>query len=142
MAEQVAVALDGLSRREHFTQPRDLVFPDVVGHYLCDKYIRDWFYRTLVHAGMGHRREGDHPFRFHDLRHTFGTLCAASGVPVGDIQHYMGHANLSTTQIYMHFAPRHNEAQRLTVAFGASAGPELGPELPGTQRPQAALGAA
>jgi site-specific recombinase XerC len=52
-----------------------------------------------------------------DLSHTFGTLCAASGVPVGDVQHYMGHANLETTTIYMHFAPKADAAQRLTAAF-------------------------
>ena len=69
---------------------------------------------------MGHKRESEDPFVFHDLRHTFGTLCAASGVPVGDIQHYMGHANLDTTQVYMHFAPKHAAAQRLTEAFGRS----------------------
>ena len=27
-------------------------------------------------AGLGHSREGPQPFVFHDLRHTFGTLCA------------------------------------------------------------------
>jgi len=57
---------------------------------------------------------------FHDLRHTFGTLCASSGVPVGEIRVYMGHASLSTTEIYMHHAPKHDAAQRLTQAFGRS----------------------
>jgi len=31
----------------------------------------------------------------------------------------MGHASLSTTEVYMHFAPKHDAAQRLTAAFGA-----------------------
>lgn len=35
----------------------------------------------------------------------------------------MGHASLSTTEIYMHDAPKNDAAQRLTAAFGvASAG--------------------
>ena len=38
-------------------------------------------------------------------------------MPVGDIQHYMGHASLSTTEIYMHFAPKHDAAERLTEAL-------------------------
>jgi hypothetical protein len=42
----------------------------------------------------------------------------ASGVPVGEMREYLGHATLSTTAIYMHFAPKRNEAQRLTEAFG------------------------
>jgi site-specific recombinase XerD len=32
----------------------------------------------------------------------------------------MGHASLSTTEIYMHHAPKHDAAQRLTQAFGRS----------------------
>ena len=37
---------------------------------------------------------------------------------MGEIRVYMGHASLSTTEIYMHFAPKHDAAQRLTAAFG------------------------
>ena len=121
MADQVAVALDGLSQREHFTQPGDLVFPNPYGRHLDDKEIRQGFYGALKRAGLGHKREGPDPFVFDDLRHTFGTLCASSGVPVGEIRVYMGHASLSTTEIYMHHAPKHDAAQRLTAAFGAAA---------------------
>ena len=48
---------------------------------------------------------GVRQIRFHDLRHTFGTTLAAAGVPLRTIQEYMGHADLKTTQIYMHYAP-------------------------------------
>jgi integrase len=43
-------------------------------------------------------------FSFHDLRHTFRTTMARQGVPVGTIQAWMGHADLATTQLYMHYA--------------------------------------
>jgi integrase len=82
----------------------------------------------MKRVGLGHSREGSVPFVFHDLRHTFGTLCARSGVPVREIQVYMGHAKLETTQIYMHHAPKHDAAQRLTTAFG---GAEAEPVLVG-----------
>jgi integrase len=118
LADQVAVALDGLSKREHFTQPGDLVFCNAFGRHPDDKEIRLGFYGALKRAGLGHKREGEDPIVFHDLRHTFGTLCASNGIPVGDIQHYMGHAHLETTQIYMHFAPKHDAAEKLTAAFG------------------------
>ena len=72
--------------------------------------------REFCVPGAQARRRG--PVVFHDLRHTFGTLCASSGIPVGDIQAYMGHASPSTTEIYMHFAPKHDAAKRLTAAFG------------------------
>jgi integrase len=117
LADQVAVVLDGLSKREQFTQPGDLVFCNAYGRHPDDKEIRQGFYGALKRAGLGHKREGPDPIVFHDLRHTFGTLCASNGIPVGDIQHYMGHAHLETTQIYMHFAPKHDAADKLTGAF-------------------------
>ncbi len=120
MSDQVAAALDGLSKREHYTQPGDLVFANAYGRYTSDKEIRQSLYSAMKRAGLGHKREGPDPFVFHDLRHTFGTLCASGGVPVGDIQHYMGHAKLETTQIYMHHAPKHDAADRLTEAFGGA----------------------
>jgi site-specific recombinase XerD len=39
------------------------------------------------------------------------------------MQQYMGHASLATTEIYMHFAPKHDAAQRLTEAFGVAEQP-------------------
>ena len=45
----------------------------------------------------------------HALRHTFGTLCAASRVPVGDIQHYMGHASLSNTDLIIALGVRFDD---------------------------------
>jgi site-specific recombinase XerD len=48
------------------------------------------------------RASGVHVIRFHDLRHTFATQLAASGVPLRTIQEFLGHADLKTTQIYAH----------------------------------------
>jgi integrase len=57
-------------------------------------------------------------FSFHDLRHTFGTTMARQGVPVGTIQAWMGHADLTTTQLYMHYAPADRDAAIIDAAFG------------------------
>jgi integrase len=57
---------------------------------------------------------------FHGLRHTFGTTLARAGWPVGDIQAMMGHADIGTTQIYMHYAPRHDQAERIAAAIAAA----------------------
>ncbi len=43
-------------------------------------------------------------FRFHDLRHTFGTRLAQKGVPVNIIKELLGHSDISTTMRYLHFA--------------------------------------
>ena len=58
--------------------------------------------------------------RFHDLRHTFATTLAASGVPLRAIQEFLGHADLKTTQIYAHYAPSEHEVEMVDRAFGAS----------------------
>ncbi len=58
--------------------------------------------------------------RFHDLRHTFGTTLAAAGVPLRTIQEYLGHADIKTTQIYMHYAPSEHEVEIVNDAFRAS----------------------
>ena len=41
-------------------------------------------------------------FRFHDLRHTFGTRLADVGVDVVKIKELMGHASIVTTMRYIH----------------------------------------
>ena len=67
---------------------------------------------------------GVRQIRFHDLRHTFATTLAAAGVPLRTIQEYLGHADLKTTQIYMHYAPSAREVQAINEAFGEPAGPK------------------
>jgi hypothetical protein len=49
-----ARALDGLSRREHFTGPGDRVFCTDVGGVLDDGPLRDRFYAALERAQLGH----------------------------------------------------------------------------------------
>ena len=42
--------------------------------------------------------------RFHDLRHSCATLLRREGVEMADIQKWLGHSQISTTeQIYAHF---------------------------------------
>ena len=38
----------------------------------------------------------------HSLRHTFATAKAEKGVSPFQLQQWLGHANLNTTQIYVH----------------------------------------
>jgi integrase len=66
-----------------------------------------------------HLRAKDDPIVFHDLRHTFGTQCAARGIDLRRIQAWMGHADIQTTMRYLHYVPQHDDAARLTAAFTA-----------------------
>jgi integrase len=142
VSDQAVVVLEALSRREHFTGPDDLVLCDEVGHHLGDNTVRDEFYAALERAGLGHLRYveppnhanpkavmRDDPIVFHDLRHTFGTQCAARGIDLRKIQAWMGHADIQTTMRYLHYVPAHDDAARLTAAFTANVGTEAGTEL-------------
>jgi integrase len=60
---------------------------------------------------------------FHELRHTFGTRMAAAGVPLRTIQHWMGHADAKTTQVYAHYQPSDHEADTVDQAFEVTRGP-------------------
>jgi hypothetical protein len=57
--------------------------------------------------------------RLHDLRHTFGTL-AVQAFPLTDVKAYMGHADISTTMIYVHHVPRIDAADRLSKLVAAA----------------------
>ena len=46
----------------------------------------------------------DKPLSPHWLRHTFGTLTALGGANVFQIQQDMGHAQITTSQRYVHWA--------------------------------------
>jgi len=107
MVDQVARALDALSRRERFTGPNELVFSNPTGGFLEDSALRRRYYRALKAAGIAH-------LRFHDLRHTFGTL-AVQEFPLSDVKAYMGHADIATTMIYVHHVPQHDAADRLSA---------------------------
>jgi integrase len=110
------VALDGLSRREHFTADDELVFCNVVGDYIGDSALRRRFTDALTRAKLK-------PLRFHDLRHTFGTL-AVQAFPLSDVRAYMGHADITTTMIYVHHVPRVDAAERLSAALRDASTPQ------------------
>lgn len=110
MAVEVAQALARLRDRERFTCDEDLVFPDWTGSHQYHDDLRVRWYAAL-------RRAGVKRIVFHELRHTFGTMCAASGMDVTTIQTLMGHAHISTTQKYMHFAPKRQLAAQISAAF-------------------------
>ena len=44
-------------------------------------------------------------FRWHDLRHTFGSRLAQAGVPILTIKELMGHPQITVTMRYAHLAP-------------------------------------
>lgn len=48
--------------------------------------------------------------RFHDLRHTAGTLLMAKGVPIRVVMEILGHGKITTTARYQHVLPEMHQA--------------------------------
>jgi integrase len=118
LPDQAAAALERVSRRQNFTGHDELVFPNEVGRPLTPSWVRQRFLRARDAAGL-------RPLRFHDLRHTYGSLLAAGGVDVVTIKEAMGHSALTTTARYLHARPAHEQAAVFTRVFASSAAPEL-----------------
>jgi integrase len=133
LIDQAAVAVDGLSKREHFTADDERVFPSVTGGPFDDGEAREEFYAALKRAGLGRLREQEKPIVFHDLRHTFGTLGAAIW-PLSDLQAYMGHAQTATTMIYVHFVPKIAAADEMSRAVAAAMGTDVSRDVSRTER--------
>ena len=118
MADRVGQHLELLFQACAYQAENDLVFGHPhTGRPLERSQVSKRFKRALKRAGV---RE----VRFHDLRHTFGTRCAAAGVPLRTLQAWMGHADIKTTMVYTHYAPGANEAELVNGVF-APADPTL-----------------
>ena len=48
------------------------------------------------------RRRRLEPLRFHDLRHTYGSLLVAGGIDLPSVKAAMGHSHITTTERYLH----------------------------------------
>jgi integrase len=110
MADQAAAALDRLSQRQDFVSPDDYVFCNPLGRPLDGSALRRRYKRARDAAGL-------RPLRWHDLRHTFGSLLVAGGVDLVSIKDAMGHSQLTTTSRYLHARPATERAAAFTAAF-------------------------
>jgi len=112
MTDRLTSELKKWRLRKVYGDDDDLVFAHAeLGVALDRTKVSRRFQEACAEAGV-------RQIRFHDLRHTFGTAPAAAGIPLRTIQEYMGHADLKTTQIYMHYAPSAREVQAINEAFG------------------------
>ncbi len=57
--------------------------------------------------GAAVKRAGIEDFRFHDLRHTFGSHLVMQGVSLRTVQQVMGHKDIKMTMRYSHLSPEY-----------------------------------
>jgi integrase len=88
-----ATALAAIKEHRHLRGP--LVFCGLAGERLV--------YATVRNHARAAGLAGWHGW--HVLRHTFGTMLSARGVPLRAIQEWMGHRSIKTTMIYASYSP-------------------------------------
>ena len=110
MVRDIARALARVLQRDRFTGPDNFVFVGIDGRYLDGSALRRRYRAAQKQAKL-------RPIRFHDLRHTFGSLAVTQAESVRELQDWMGHADARTTARYVHYKPRKSEARRLGKAF-------------------------
>lgn len=72
------------------------IFVDELGYRMKPDYLTSYFPKYI-------QRHGLKKMRFHDLRHSCASLSLANGVPLKQIQEWLGHSDFSTTaNIYAH----------------------------------------
>ncbi|MCL5962551.1 MAG: tyrosine-type recombinase/integrase, partial [Chloroflexi bacterium] len=78
--------------------PNDHLFLNKEGEPIGERGVRKLVVKYRQKAGITKKAS------CHSLRHTFATYKAEKGVSPFQLQQWLGHANLNTTQIYVHMA--------------------------------------
>ncbi len=97
------------------------VYTDQLGNRVKPDYLTDAFPRFMVCNGF--RR-----IRFHDLRHSCASLLLANGVPLKQIQEWLGHSDFAiTANTYAHleFNSKRSSAKAMTWLDKTSMGQTL-----------------
>lgn len=116
LPDQAAHALDRLAQRPDFVGPDEFVFTNRLGRRLDGSALRRRFERARDAAGL-------RSLRFHDLRHTYGSLLVAGGVDLASVKSAMGHSRITTTERYLHARSAGELADKFTQALAPAEKP-------------------
>ena len=91
-----------LCGRSYIKDYLEYVCVNEIGDLIKPHYVTESFPKLLKAKGM-------RQIRYHDLRHSCASLLLANGVPMKQIQEWLGHSDFSTTaNIYAHLDSRRN----------------------------------
>ena len=101
VAREIALEKKGLHALKSYLAVRPAsvsqrVFLNYQGEPISERGIRKLVVKYRKEAGITKKAS------CHTLRHTFATYKAEKGVSAYQLQQWLGHANLNTTQIYVH----------------------------------------
>ena len=88
-----------------------------MGNIFNPRSVTANFSKLLEQNGLRH-------IRFHDLRHSCASMLLANGVPMKQIQDWMGHSDFSTTaNIYAHldYQSKVTSAEAMLAGLGLKA---------------------
>ena len=95
------------------------VFVDAMGNLIQPDSVTTGFPQLLKENGL--RR-----IRFHDLRHSCASLLLKEGVPMKQIQEWLGHSDISTTaNIYAHLDFHQDMTQEPVIESSEEQEPDL-----------------
>ena len=103
--------------KAYCTEYLDYICVDQLGRRIPLHYLTSYFPQFL-------RKHGMRVIRFHDLRHSCASMLLANGVPMKQIQEWMGHSDFSTTaNIYAHleFQSKVSSAEAMLAGLGLKA---------------------
>ena len=85
------------------------LFVDEMGNLILPNTVTDNFAQLLKEHGL-------RKIRFHDLRHSCASLLLKQGVPMKQIQEWLGHSDISTTaNIYAHLDSQSKQLSAATM---------------------------
>ena len=103
-----------LCGKDYCTDYLEYICVDQLGRRTSPHYLTESFPRFLKKHGM-------RVIRFHDLRHSCASMLLANGVPMKQIQEWMGHSDFSTTaNIYAHldYQSKVSSAEAMLAGLG------------------------
>jgi integrase len=84
----------------------------LVGFFIDPDYVTSRFNRFLKEKKLPH-------IRFHDLRHSSASLLINKGFTLKEVQEWLGHADIASTDIYSHllYKSKENMASKVNEAL-------------------------